>query len=137
MKPQEFCLGQLVECSEFTNVVRDKINGYIQRLKFGMLTLRHPCASAFIQQCLPEQGWVPCILFHLLFFFFKYYLFIFLTQREREHKQREQQREREKQAWRHYPLPHTKPRTLGSRPQPKADALPTELPGCPCFIYSY
>lgn len=42
-EPQEFWLGLgwLVECSEFANIVGDTVNGYIQELDSGMLTLRH------------------------------------------------------------------------------------------------
>lgn len=45
MKLQEFWLGQPAECSEFTNTVGDTVNGYIQELDFGMLTLRHPSGN--------------------------------------------------------------------------------------------
>ena len=68
------------------------------------------------------------------FFFFKI-LFIYLSERERAHKQGERQAEGEAGS-----LPSKEPnegldpRTLGSRPKPKADAQLTEPPRCPSIL---
>lgn len=65
MKLQEFWLGQPAECSEFANIVGDTVNGYIQELDFGMLTLRHPSGNDLYSTSLLNNARLPCTLFHL------------------------------------------------------------------------
>ena len=52
-------------------------------------------------------------------FFFKYFIYSFMRDRERQ-----RHRQREKQVPRGEPDVGLDPRTLGSRPEPKADAQP-------------
>ena len=66
----------------------------------------------------------------LLFFFFFKILFVYSCETQRE-KQRP--RQREKQAPRREPNVGLDPRTLGSGPDPKADAQPLSHPGVPVF----
>ena len=68
-------------------------------------------------------------------FFLRFYLFINERHRERERqrereRERQRHRQREKQAPCREPNVGLNPRTPGSRPEPKADAQPTEPPWC-------
>ena len=56
-----------------------------------------------------------------------------VTQRERE---RQRHRQREKQAPYGEPDAELDPRTLGSHPEPKADAQPLSHPGAPIICIS-
>ena len=47
------------------------------------------------------------------------------------HRERQRHRQREKQAPHEKPDAGLNPRTLGSRPEPKADAQPLSHPGAP------
>ena len=76
---------------------------------------------------LPEALLSLC--FHLFFFFFRFYVFI-----HGWHRKRQRHRQREKQAPSGTQGLH--PRTLGSGPEPKADAQPLSHPDAPVFIYS-
>ena len=58
--------------------------------------------------------------------FFKKRFYLFIPER-----QRERQRQREKQAPLGEPDAGLHPRTLGSRPEPEADAQPLSHPGAP------
>ena len=62
-----------------------------------------------------------------LFFFFRFYLFIWEREREREQAARGMSRYNA----------GLNPRTLGSWPELKADAQPTEPPRCPHRLFSY
>ena len=53
-----------------------------------------------------------------------------MSQRERAHEQRQRQREKQALHWAGSPM-QGDPRTPGSWPELKADAEPTEPPGCP------
>ena len=63
-------------------------------------------------------------------FFFKI-LFIYLRETQRE---RQRHRQREKQAPFREPDVGLDPRTLGSQPEPKADAQPLKHPGARGFV---
>ena len=65
------------------------------------------------------------------FFFLRFYLFIQERQRERG---RQRHRQREKQAPCREPDVGLDPGTMGSRPEPKADAQPLSHPGVPTLL---
>ena len=62
--------------------------------------------------------------------FKRFYLFIQERQRQRE-RERQRHRQREKQAPYKEPNAGLDPRTLGSRPEPKADSQQLSHPGVP------
>ena len=73
-------------------------------------------------------------MFLLSFLFFKDFIYLFIHER---HTQRERQRhrQREKQAPCTKPDVGPDPGTLGSCPEPKADAQPLSHPGIPVFFF--
>ena len=64
----------------------------------------------------------------IYFIFLRFYLFI-----HERHRERQRHRQREKQATCGDPYVELDPRTLASRPEPKADAKPLNHPGDPIF----
>ena len=71
-----------------------------------------------------REGWH--LIFVLVFFFFKDFIYLFMRDTERQ-----RHRGREKQAPCREPDVGLDPRTLGSQPEPKADAQPLSHPGVP------
>ena len=106
----------------------------------------NPLKEFFYQSLYPQPShsvtnpWQPVISSVSLLFchYFKY--FVYLTYRKRMHKQGEQEAEGEGQGEAGSPLSREpdaglNPRTLGSWPEPKANAELIEPPRCPHFCH--
>ena len=63
-------------------------------------------------------------------YIFRFYLFI-----HERHRERQRYRQREKQAPYREPNVELSPRTLGSCPEPKANAQPLSHPGVPIYTF--